>query len=166
MGIERIISGGQTGADRAGLEIALELGIPIGGHCPKGRRAEDGKVPRRYPLTPTASSDYRERTRLNVERSDATIVFTFGSPTSGSRFTISEAERLGKPVLHVDLEEPDPEEQVLDFLAEHQPRVLNVAGSRESRAPGIFAETQRVVRDALLQYQQRPSRPTRPSRGV
>lgn len=144
-----MVSGGQTGADRAGLEAALELGIPIGGHCPKGRRAEDGQVPRRYRLTPTASSDYRVRTALNVARSNATVVFTFGPPTSGSRLTIKEAEQLGKPVLHVDLDEPDPVTRVQNFLVEYQPRTLNIAGSRESGAPGIFEATLRVLTVAL-----------------
>jgi hypothetical protein len=147
--VERIISGGQTGADRAGLEAGLELGLPIGGHCPKGRRAEDGRVPRRYPLTPTGSSDYRQRTRLNVERSDATVVFTFGPLTSGSRLTVRCAQELEKPVLHVDLDRPNAVAQVRAFLEAQAPRVLNIAGSRESSAPGIFQEALEALTAAL-----------------
>ena len=149
MGVERIISGGQTGADRAGLEAGRELGLEIGGHCPKGRRAEDGRVSRKYGLTPTASSDYRERTMRNIAKGDATIVFTFGPPTSGSEFTLAEAARLSKPTLHVDLDASDPTEQIRAFLKAHRPRVVNIAGSRESRAPGIFEETRRVLLAAL-----------------
>ena len=147
--VERIISGGQTGADRAGLEAGLALGLKIGGHCPKGRRAEDGKVPRRYGLVSTTSSDYRARTRRNVQNADATIVFTFGSLTSGSRLTMDAAEAAMKPSLHVDLERPDPESAIRAFLEVHEPEVLNIAGSRESRAEGIFEETFRVLQVAL-----------------
>lgn len=116
VGVERIISGGQTGADRAGLEAGLTLGLQIGGHCPHGRRAEDGRVPRKYPLTPTASSDYRERTRRNVARSDATIVFSFGPPSSGSKFTLAEARHLAKPVLFVELDTLGAAERIRAFL--------------------------------------------------
>jgi len=147
--VKRIISGGQTGADRAGLEAGLSLGIPIGGHCPKGYLAEDGQVPQQYGLTPTASADYRERTRLNVRNADATVVFTFGPLTSGSRLTVRTAMSLQRPVLHVDLRSPDSEAKVRAFLATHKPEVLNVAGSRESRAHGIFEAARTVLLHTL-----------------
>lgn len=74
----RVISGGQTGVDRAALDVALELGLPCGGWCPAGRRAEDGPIPARYPLTETAGADYVERTRRNVVEADATLVLCHG----------------------------------------------------------------------------------------
>jgi hypothetical protein len=63
---EKIVSGGQTGVDRAALDVALELELPCGGWCPKGRRAEDGRIPDRYPMEEASSPDYRVRTELNV----------------------------------------------------------------------------------------------------
>lgn len=93
---ERIISGGQTGADRAALDAALACGLPIGGWCPRGRRAEDGQIPARYPLVETPSRDYRQRTRWNVRDSDFTLVFVIGSLGGGSKFTTEVAERMGK----------------------------------------------------------------------
>ena len=145
----KIISGGQTGADRAGLEAALTLGISIGGYCPKGRRSEDGRIPQRYTLTEMHSSGYEERTRKNVAESDVTIVFTRGPLTPGSRLTLQIARQLGKPALHVDLDAEHPAAQVQAFLEQHQPGVLNVAGSRESRADGIFDATRQVLLTAL-----------------
>jgi len=83
MKLDKIISGGQTGADRAGLDAAMELNIPIGGWCPKGRKAEDGPIADKYPLQETTSGDYRVRTEKNVKDSEGTIIFTIGKPTGG-----------------------------------------------------------------------------------
>ena len=69
----RLISGGQTGVDRAALDVALALGLPVGGGCPKGRRAEDGRIPDRYPLVETPERNYPARTRRNIEESDGTL---------------------------------------------------------------------------------------------
>jgi predicted Rossmann-fold nucleotide-binding protein len=79
--IPRLVSGGQTGVDRAALDVALELGVPCGGWCPKGRRAEDGRIPDCYPLTETRTGDYATRTRWNVRDSDFTLVLSWGEPT-------------------------------------------------------------------------------------
>lgn len=100
----KIVSGGQTGVDRAALDTALELGLPCGGRCPRGRKAEDGPIPARYPLTETSSAEYAQRTEWNVRDSDGTLVLTRGQPTGGTALTIELAERLGKPYLVVDLE--------------------------------------------------------------
>ena len=81
--LKKIISGGQTGADRAGLDVALDAGFPCGGWCPKGRKAEDGRIPDKYPLTETGSADYLKRTEKNVVDADGTVIFTFGMPTGG-----------------------------------------------------------------------------------
>src|SRR5262245_2006637 len=107
--LKKIISGGQTGVDRAALDVALELGIPGGGWCPKGRRAEDGPIPDRYPLTETPSEHYPQRTEWNVRDADGTLVLIRGQPQRGSALTIAVAERLAKPKLVVDLsQQPDP----------------------------------------------------------
>ena len=150
--VVRIVSGGQTGADRGGLDAAVALGIEHGGWCPAGRRAEDGRVPRVYSLRETTSAEYAERTRANVRDSGGTVVFTRGEPTGGSALTIEHAERIGKPVLHVDLARLDVEaaaERVRGWCVVGSIAVLNVAGSRESKAPGIGDEVRRLLVRAL-----------------
>src|SRR5204862_1053873 len=91
--IARVVSGGQTGVDRAALDVALGLGLPCGGWCPKGRRAEDGPLPERYPLRETPWSGYPQRTQWNVRDSDGTLVLLNGEPDRGTRLTIELAAR-------------------------------------------------------------------------
>jgi Circularly permutated YpsA SLOG family len=135
--VERLVSGAQTGADRAALEFALSHGLPHGGWCPKGRRAEDGRIPPRYALIETPSQDYAQRTRWNVRDSDATLIIS-GSPTltGGSAYTRRCAEELAKPWLHVHPGNDDPK-TIKDFLERHRVKTLNIAGPRESTEPGI-----------------------------
>ena len=99
----KIVSGGQTGADRGGLDAAIELGIPHGGWCPKGRLAEDGCIPYKYLLEEMASADYLKRTEQNVIDSDATIIFTFEKPTGGSKRTLGFTKKHNRPCLCADL---------------------------------------------------------------
>jgi hypothetical protein len=147
----KLISGGQSGVDRAALDVALSLGLPAGGWCPSGRRSEDGLIPEHYPLQETRSAEFHVRTQRNVETSSATLVLTRGTPTGGTRFAIEFCRTLRRPVLVVDLFDraQDPAEKIVRFLAEVEPRVLNVCGPRESFAPGIGAEAQRVLSRAL-----------------
>ncbi len=151
--IATIVSGGQTGADRSAWDVALELGIAIGGWIPRGRRAEDGLVPERYEgLAETDSASYESRTKRNVRDSDATLIFAFGPPTGGTALTEEVAHQLGKPVLTVDLERCSLEESVAavrDWLSRTRPRVLNVAGPRLSQEPRIAEATSGVLRQAL-----------------
>src|SRR5512147_444660 len=154
MPLERIISGGQTGADRGGLDAAIAFGIPHGGWCPKGRRAEDGTVRQMYALRPTASEAYEVRTRRNVLAADGTVLFTRGAPTGGSRLTAAFAHEHGKPLLHFDLREVETQpvearHRFRSWLAAQRIRTLNVAGSRESLAPGIHAAVARFLIRAL-----------------
>jgi hypothetical protein len=150
----RIISGGQTGADRAALDVALQLGIPAGGWCPAGRRAEDGVIPALYPLSETGSPVHAVRTRRNVRDADATLVFNLGVLDGGTLLTVDYAARRGRPCLLVQLDVPDhPDpEAVAAWLREHGVRVLNVAGPRESKRPGIYRETRGFLERVLARY--------------
>jgi hypothetical protein len=151
--VVRIVSGGQTGADRGGLDAAVALGIEHGGWCPAGRVAEDGQVPRVYALRETTSAEYAERTKANVRDSDGTVVFTRGAATGGSALTLRAARRIGKPALHVDLATLHVEaaaERVRSWCVEGSIAILNVAGSRESKAPGISDEVRHLLLRALV----------------
>jgi hypothetical protein len=145
----KIVSGGQTGVDRAALDVALELGLPCGGWCPKGRRAEDGPLPERYPLRETASAAYPARTALNVREADGTLILTRGEPDRGTALTACLAEQYRKPYLSLDLtQRPDPKE-VLAWAAAHGVRILNVAGPRESSQPGIYDQAKAFLHAVL-----------------
>ena len=135
--IEKIISGGQTGVDRAALDTALELGIPCGGWCPKGRRAEDGIIPSRYPLQEASSSDYPLRTELNVEDSDGTLILTWGPPAGGTLLTLKLCRKHHHPCLLIDLTQGSNVSEVREWIQKNSIQILNVAGPRESEANGI-----------------------------
>lgn len=150
---ERIISGGQTGADRGALDAALAAGRPCGGWCPKGRRAEDGRIPDRYPLQEHDSRAYPARTEANVLDSDGTLVFTRGKPTGGTALTLRLARRHKKPLLVVLLDGADDMDDVARHIRRwgeaHRIRVLNVAGPRESENPGMQRAVEAVMRRVL-----------------
>ncbi len=136
----RIVSGGQTGVDRAALDAALDLGLPVGGWCPRGRRAEDGPLDPRYPLRETPERVYAQRTEWNVRDAQGTLILYRGALTGGTARTAEHAARYGRPLLSLDLDlAPDPVVAV-DWLRRHGVAVLNVAGPRESGAPGIGAQ--------------------------
>lgn len=147
----KIVSGGQTGVDRAALDVAIGLGLACGGWCPKGRKAEDGAISGDYPLKETKSADYAERTRLNVRDSDATLVLTRGTPTGGTALTLVFAEELGRPSLVIELEadggggEADAA-RVRDWMAAAGVKTLNLAGPRESKNPGIYEDAVRFLK--------------------
>jgi len=135
--LRKIVSGGQTGVDRAALDVAASHGLPAGGWCPKGRKAEDGIIPEEYPLEETPSPRYPVRTAWNVRDSDGTLILTRGRPSGGTALTHEEAGRRSKPVLVVDLDRDPAPEGVRKWLRVNGIQVLNVAGPRESTQPGI-----------------------------
>jgi hypothetical protein len=145
----RIVSGGQTGVDRAALDVALELGLPCGGWCPRGRKAEDGRIPEHYPLQETSSAKYDVRTACNARDSDGTLVLTMGEPVGGTALTIATAERLGKQLLVLDLDLQPLPELVREWVLLHKVKTLNIAGPRESTSPGIGQLAAEFLRAAL-----------------
>ncbi len=134
----KIISGGQSGVDRAVLDAARELDVPIGGWCPKGRRAEDGAIAACYPLDKNPSDQYAQRTEWNIRDSDGTLVLTFGPATGGTALTVQLADRLSKPCLVLDLKNSASPEDALSWIGEHSIQVLNVAGPRASCDPAVY----------------------------
>jgi hypothetical protein len=147
--VSKLVSGGQTGVDRAALDVALDLGIPCGGWCPRGRRADDGPIDLRYPLRETPSAEYAQRTEWNVRDSDGTLVLTRGEPRGGTALTVDIATELGRPALVLDLARASDAEAARDWLRREEIRVLNVAGPRESGAPGIYQAALSFLRAAL-----------------
>ena len=144
---QRIVSGGQTGADRAALDFALIAGVAHGGWCPRGRRSEDGRIERRYSLSETPLRNYRQRTEWNVRDSDATLVITTRPRLSGgTRHTSRTAEQLEKPLLVIDPKDAEALERTEVWLKEHAVDTLNVAGPRESSEPGIYEKTLAFLR--------------------
>ena len=144
----KLISGGQTGADRAALDVALQLKIPCGGRCPGDRRAEDGILADRYPLSPLPNAGYRQRTRKNVQDSDGTVILSFGPPTGGSKATADDCKRFAKPCLLINANLVTAGEAAIllaVFLLRHRIHTLNVAGPRGSRQPEIYEFVERVL---------------------
>ena len=141
--IERIVSGGQTGADRAALDFAIENDLDYGGFVPRGRLSENGVIPARYAhLTEAATSDPAERTRLNVLSSDGTVLITHGPSEGGSDQTKEFAHSLGKPLLHIDLTNEsvaDAAERASEWLDLTGCQTLNIAGPRASEDEDIYS---------------------------
>jgi len=147
--LTKIVSGGQTGVDRAALDVAVELGLSCGGWCPRGRRAEDGTIPDRYPLKETSSAGYPQRTRCNVLDSDGTLLVTRGRPTGGTALTMKIVSATSKPHFVVDLSQQPNPDLVRAWCLAQQLRVLNVAGPRESECPGIYEQAAEFLRAIL-----------------
>jgi hypothetical protein len=154
--IHKIISGGQTGADQAALDVAVKFNIPHGGWIPMGRRTEAGPLPSRYRLTEMPTADYRDRTRQNILDSQGTAVFFRRHLSGGSRLTRDLARLEGKPYFAVDLRDNDPFEAAVmlqSFVIETHTRVLNVAGPRASQDPGMYADVKMILETVVcLQF--------------
>jgi len=140
-GIHTISSGGQTGVDRAALDVAMSLEKNIEGWCPKGRWAEDGPLPAKYPLIETESDQVRDRTEKNIIETNATLVLAFSQNyDKGSLYTIEQCLKHSKPFLEADLSlNPGMQLSIFtEWIAKHKIQYLNVAGPRESSSPGIY----------------------------
>lgn len=157
--LARVVSGGQTGVDRAALDAARAAGLTIGGWCPRGRRAEDGRIPPEYPLEETHSPRYPQRTAWNVRDADATLVLARGAPRGGTALTVRLATTAGVPLLVIDLNAaPDPA-VVAAWLSTRAVAVLNVAGPRESENPGIAGQAKGFMAAVLAALGHSPHGP-------
>lgn len=150
----RVVSGGQTGVDRAALDAALAAGVPCGGWCPEGRIAEDGPIAERYPLTELPGSGYVERTRANVVDSDGTVILHGDVLEGGTLMTRDFCESHGKPCLVIARETTDETAAaaaLADFVRHHGIHTLNVAGPRASKQPQIYDWAYAVIARFLAQ---------------
>lgn len=150
--ITKIISGGQTGADQAALDVAIKKGIPHGGWIPKGRKTEAGVLPEKYQLTEMETTGYPERTEKNVIDSDGTLIVSHGDLAGGSAYTLEMALKHGKPCINVDAAAMPLNKAVRlikDWIIENRIKVLNVAGARKSVDAKIYESTKEIL-EALL----------------
>jgi hypothetical protein len=148
----KIVSGAQTGVDRAALDAAIECGTEAGGWCPEGRLSEDGIIPGKYPVKELPKSGYRQRTKRNVIDSDGTVIIYFGYPTGGTEQTIGFCIKEQKPYLLIDAEELDIEhasKKIQQFIIQRFISILNVAGPRASGEPRAYEYTKKVILDVL-----------------
>ena len=150
MDIPKIVSGGQTGVDRAGLDWALARGVKCGGWCPRGRKAEDGPISRIYPLAETPSADYAQRTEWNVRDTGGTVIFSIETELAGgSKRTAEFAVTHNKPCLHLHSRQSDAAQAFRDFIAENKILVLNIAGPRASEEPEVGEFAKSVLAEAF-----------------
>ncbi|RLC23375.1 MAG: hypothetical protein DRH93_07475 [Deltaproteobacteria bacterium] len=146
--LKKIISGGQTGADRAALDVAIKFNIEHGGWIPKGRRTEEGPLPSKYQLDEMDTNDYRQRTKQNIIDSHGTVIISRGNLTGGSKLTQSFAKVVGKPNCYIDLLNTDEFEASIilkSFILENGIKILNVAGPRMSHNPGIYMDVKTIL---------------------
>jgi hypothetical protein len=146
--LTKIISGGQTGADQGALDAAIKLGIPYGGWIPKGRKTEEGPLPKKYQLIEMPTADYAKRTMKNVVESDGTLILSHGDLTGGSKFTEEHAETMERPCLVIDFNKTNMFQAAMtaaDWIRENSIRILNVAGPRASHDPKIHNATMDLI---------------------
>lgn len=157
--ITKVVSGLQLGADCAGSDAAIFLDIESSGWVPLGAFNEGGKIPLSYSFQETLHRDYKERTLWNVRDSDATIIFSYGKLTGGSAYTVKCCESLGKEYLYIDLAKFNIDSElerlriikkIKNWFGRIEPNVLNVAGSRESKFPGIYIKVRHLMVEALV----------------
>jgi Circularly permutated YpsA SLOG family len=151
--LEKIVSGGQTGADQAALDVAIELGIPHGGWVPKGRKTEDGSLPAKYRLKEMPTESYPKRTEQNVIDADGTLIISHGELKGGSEYTRKMAVKHGKPWIHIDANRQPIEaavEMIRTWLNGNDIERLNVAGSPASKDPRIYTATKRILKAVML----------------
>jgi len=152
--LKKIVSGGQTGVDRAALDGAMEVNFSVGGWCPKERIAEDGKIDTKYPLIETNSQNYTIRTEKNVIDSDGTLVFINKELEGGTLNTVKYCEKHKKPVKVVDTNKDFDISSILNWIKENDIATLNIAGPRASKQPKIYNKVKPIIKDLLNKIEQ------------
>jgi hypothetical protein len=155
--IKKIISGGQTGADLAALDVAIKLNIPHGGWIPKGRKTEEGTLPEKYQLQEMPTASNPKRTEQNIIDSDGTLIFSHGKLTGGSKLTRDLATKKNRPCLHIDLNQNSLVYKVRliqEWLHDNGIKDLNVAGPRASDDPEIYDAVVKVLEKVLKKKKQ------------
>ncbi len=154
--INKIVSGGQTGADQGALDAAIKLGIRHGGWVPKGRKTENGILPEKYALREMPTTGYRERTEKNVIDSNGTVILSRGRLSGGSAYTREMALRHDRPWIHIDLNQSsefNAATVLSKWVQNNRIEVLNVAGPRASNDPGIYKSTVGIIESAVFLLQ-------------
>lgn len=149
----KIVSGGQTGVDRAALDAALKFNVDCGGWCPEGRKAEDGIIPPHYPLTELTGADYKERTLQNVIDSDGTVIIYFDIISGGTEQTLRFCLQQDKPYLPIDATKLSPArsaERIRYFVANNDIKTVNIAGPRASGEPIAYTYTLITMKHFLI----------------
>ncbi|BAY78498.1 hypothetical protein NIES25_49730 [Nostoc linckia NIES-25] len=149
----KIVSGGQTGADRAALDWAIARQITHGGWCPKGRKAEDGVINMCYNLTETPSAEYSQRTEWNVRDSDGTVIFSITKKLfAGTLLTAELAQKYEKPCIHIckELAHVNTLNELLLFISNYKILILNVAGPRASEESEVYQFVKSTFEKAIF----------------
>jgi hypothetical protein len=142
----KIISGGQTGVDRAALDSAMHVGMSHGGWCPAGRKAEDGIIHEKYELSETEINQYVVRTELNVLDSDATLICVWNNVLGkGTKKTLEYCQKHQKPCFICEINDENATSHILKWIRRDQIHVLNVAGNRESESSGIYLKCRKIL---------------------
>ena len=150
--IKKIISGGQTGADRAALDVAIRMGIPHGGWIPKGRKTEDGALPDKYQLQEMSTASYSKRTEQNVLDSEGTLIVSHGKLNGGSALTRKIAGQQKCSCIHIDMDRlsiADAVDTIKEWIAHNAIQILNVAGPRASKDTDIYNTTTEILETML-----------------
>jgi Circularly permutated YpsA SLOG family len=153
--LKKIISGGQTGADIAALDVAIKFNIDHGGWIPKGRQTENGPLPMKYQLNEMDTIDYKERTKQNIKDSQGTVIISRGKLNGGSRLTQVYAKSIGKPNCYIDLLKCEEFEAAIilkSFIEKNKIQILNVAGPRLSNHPGIYMDVKIILETMLFLF--------------
>jgi len=151
----KIVSGGQTGVDRAGLDAALDCNIEAGGWCPEGRKAEDGKIADIYPLTELTNAGYRKRTLKNVQDSDGTVIIYFSRLSGGTKLTVEFCTKEQKPHVLIDanqFSETQATQKIINFITDFKIQTLNVAGPRASNEVRAYSYTKSVITGLIEKF--------------
>jgi hypothetical protein len=146
--IKKIVSGGQTGADRAALDFSIKHNIPHGGWIPKGRLAEDNPLPDHYHLREMPTSSYPARTERNVIDSDGTLIISHGKLAGGSDLTRKFAILHGRSWLHIDLNQTDHTDaaaKIKEWIVQEEIEILKVTGPRASKDPHIYHKVMEIL---------------------